>query len=85
MNKEQCSETSAHKFKRRGITQRNQYNCLMFILVFIHKDSVLIFYLVLSIGVQLKADSVHRIYVYSLYYCMLKQVLESTSHKSQNV
>jgi hypothetical protein len=41
--------------------------------------------LVLSTGVQLKADSADRIHDYSLYYCMLNQVLELTSHKPQNV
>jgi len=37
--------------------------------------------LVLSKGVQLRANSAHRIYVYSLYYCMLKQVMEVTFPK----
>jgi len=55
------------------------------ILVFIHKDTVLILSLVLSTGVQIKAASTDGIYDYSLYYCMLKQVLELTSHKPQNV
>jgi len=81
----ECYKTSAHKFRHRGNTQRKEYNCLMFVvLVFIHKDT-LILYLVRSIGVELKADSIQRIYVYNLYYCMLKQVLEVTSHKSQDV
>jgi len=68
----ECSKTLAYNFRRRGNTQRKEYNCLMFVsLVFIHKDSVLILYLVLSTGVQLKVDS--RIYVYSLYYYMLSR------------
>ena len=37
--------------------------------------------LVLSKGVQLKGNSAHRIHIYSLYYCMLKQVLELTFSK----
>jgi hypothetical protein len=55
------------------------------ILVFIHKDTVLMLSLFLSTGVQLRADSADRIYDYSLYYNMLMQVLELTSHNSQNV
>jgi hypothetical protein len=55
------------------------------ILVFIYKDTVLMPSLVFSTGVHFKAISTHRIYVYSLYYCMLKQALKVNSHNSQSV
>jgi len=59
------------KFRHRGITRRKEYNYFVFvILVFIHKDTVFMLYLVLSTSVQLKADSADRIYDYSLYYSM---------------
>ena len=41
--------------------------------------------LILSTGVRLRVNSAHRIYVYSLCYCVLRQVLEVTSQNSQNV
>ena len=57
---------------------------LMFvIIVYIYIYTVLMLPLVLSIAA--KANYTHRIYVYSLYYCMLKQVLEMTSERFKNI
>jgi hypothetical protein len=81
-----CSEMSAQQTDAGESPKGNNITvCLLSWFLYITTLFVLILYLVLSIGVQLKADSVHRIYVHSLCDCMLKQVLEVTPHKSQNV